>query len=162
MKNFAGQPPQGGMMEILTGRELTTEVKEAEFQKRPLFVDNCKNCNMKNANGYDEYDEVASEESEDKDTGGSWFTDAFDVLKYGTGIWAGERQRQSAEEQAQAALQIEQARLAAERARASAATAQSQSIANKIKAYGLPIAITGVVVIGGIAAYFYFKKKKVS
>ena len=52
MKNFAGQPPQGGMMEILTGRELTTDVREAEFQKMPLFIDNCKNCNnMKNADG---------------------------------------------------------------------------------------------------------------
>jgi len=157
MKNFAGQPPQGGMMEILTGRELTTDVKEAEFQKRPLFIDNCKNCSMKNVNG-DEYDVAANEEP----SSGGWLSSAFDVIKFGTGVWADERQRQTAQEQAQAALQIEQARLAAQRAAAAAEASKSESVANKIKAYALPIGITGVLVIGGIAAYFYFKKKKIS
>lgn len=159
-KNFAGQPPQGGMMDILTGRELTTDVKEAEFQKRPLFINNCQNCNnMKNADGYgDIYGDVAANEEKD----GNFFSDAFDVIKYGTSVWSADQERRTAAEQAQAALQIEQARLASERARAAASASQASSVANKIKAYALPIGITGVVVIAGIAAYFYFKKKKIS
>ena len=42
---------------------------------------------------------------------------------------------------------------------AQAAMAQANSVTGKIKAYALPIAITGIVIIGGIAAYFYYKKK---
>ena len=39
-------------------------------------------------------------------------------------------------------------------------TIKSQTDAeNAAEAYAVPIAITGAVVIGGIVAYFYFKKK---
>jgi len=58
-KNFAGQPAGGGNITILTAQDLMLDVNPAPpiFQKRPLFVDNCKNCNkMENfANADGEY-----------------------------------------------------------------------------------------------------------
>ena len=168
-KNFAGQPAGGGNITILTAQDLKLDVNPAPpiFQKRPLFVDNCKNCNMENfanANGDSEYG--------DKKGGffsGINFGTILDTAKTGVGIWATQQQSRSAAEQAQYALEIERQRLAQERAKAEAEAAKAEaesakagSIAGKIKAYALPITITGVLVIGGIAAYFYFKKKKVS
>lgn len=157
MKNFAGQPDGGGEITILTGRDLMTDItpdmSNSIFHKEPLFVDNCKNCNsMINANGYGD---AATDST-------STFDKIFDVVKFGTGIWSNQQQRQSAEEQAQRALEIEQTRLAQERAKSAAAQAQSSTVVSKIKAYSLPILITGVVVVGGIAAYFFFKKKKIN
>lgn len=169
MKNFAGQPDGGGEITILTGRDLMTnitpDVSNSIFHKDPLFVDNCKNCNHMNASGKKMldgdygygYDNVAPDTAKV-----STFDKIFDVVKFGTGIWSNEQQRQSAEQQAQRALEIEQTRLAQERAKAAAAQAESSTVIGKIKAYSTPILITGVVVVGGIAAYFFFKKKKIS
>lgn len=162
MKNFAGQPDGGGEITILTGRDLMTNItpdmSNSLFHKEPLFVDNCKNCNSMNASGKKNADAYGY------DDGGttSTFDKIFDVVKFGTGIWSSEQQRQSAEQQAQRALEIEQARLAQERAKAAAAQAESQTVVGKIKAYSTPILITGVVVVAGIAAYFFFKKKRIS
>lgn len=162
MKNFAGQPDGGGEITILTGRDLMTNItpdmSNSIFQKKPLFVDNCKNSSsMKNLDAYgNTLDAYGSTEKV------STFDKIFDVVKFGTGIWSNQQQRQSAEEQAQRALEIEQTRLAQERAKTAAAQAESSTVVGKIKAYSLPILITGVVVVGGIAAYFFFKKKKVN
>ena len=41
-----------------------------------------------------------------------------------------------------------------------AANASASNVTNNIKAYGVPLAIAGLMVIGGISTYFYFKKKK--
>lgn len=166
-KNFAGQPAGGGNITILTAKDLMLDVNPAPpvFQKRPLFVDNCKNCNMENfVNADGEYG---------AEKGSFWsginFGTILDTAKTGVGIWATQQQNKSAAEQAQYALQIERQRLEQERAKAeaeaakaAAESAKAGSIAGKIKAYALPITITGVLVIGGIAAYFYFKKKKVN
>lgn len=179
-KNFAGQPAGGGQITILTGKDLMTEVKPSHsvFAKRPNFVDNCKNCNMKFKNfddqefgypyGYpDDLNDYSVPDKSSKSVlkGVDW----GDWLKTGIDIWSSEQQRRTAEEQAQAALEIERARLAQERARAQteaekakAAEAKAGSVAGAIRAYALPITIVGVLTIGGIAAYFYFKKKKVS
>jgi hypothetical protein len=170
-KNFAGQPAGGGNITILTAQDLMLDVNPAPpiFQKRPLFVDNCKNCNkMENFANFE-----ADKEYGDKEKGGFFsginFGTILDTAKTGVGIWATQQQSKSAAEQAQIALQIERQRLEQERARAEAEAAKAAgesakagSVAGKIKAYALPITITGVLVIGGIAAYFYFKKKKVS
>jgi len=166
-KNFAGQPAGGGNITILTAQDLMLDVNPAPpiFQKRPLFVDNCKNCNkMENfANADGEYGKKGGFFS------GINFGTILDTAKTGVGIWATQQQSKSAAEQAQIALQIERQRFEQERARAEAEAAKAAgesakagSVAGKIKAYALPITITGVLVIGGIAAYFYFKKKKVS
>lgn len=170
MKNFAGQPDGGGEITILTGRDLMTNItpdmSNSIFQKKPLFVDNCKNSSsMKNLDAYgnnllDAYGNAYENLGNPPKV--STFNKIFDVVKFGTGIWSNEQQRQSAEEQAQRALEIEQTRLAQERAKAASAQAQSSTVVGKIKAYSLPILITGVVVVGGIAAYFFFKKKKVN
>lgn len=188
-KNFSGQPEGGGNITILTANDLKFDVNQAPpiFQKQPLFVDNCKNCNkMENFANFeadprfstynDTYDtsgEYSTASSGDKKKGGFFsginFGTILDTAKTGVGIWATQQQNRSASEQAQVALQIERQRLQQERARAEAEAAKAAgesakagSIAGKIKAYALPITITGVLVIGGIAAYFYFKKKKVS
>jgi hypothetical protein len=157
MKNFVGQPSQGGEVYFgitpfasLTAYDLTTDVKPNQptlFAKEPIFVDNCKNCdNMNNFTNAD----------------GSTWDSILDIGKFGIGTWSADQARKSAEEQAQLALQIEQTRLAQERAKAAAEQATASSASGKIKAYTVPLIITGVLVIGGIAAYFYFKKKKIN
>ena len=160
------------------------------FQKRPIFVDNCKNCNnMENfANFADEryknFDfldtsfvknlpkKPPTPTTSTKKEGG--FFSGFkigDLLNVGTSVLdtaTRKKKDEAALAQGQIALQIEEQRLQQERSRAEAELGKAQSEAlkagsgaSKIKAYVLPIAITGVLVIGGIAAYFYFKKKKV-
>ena len=175
-KNFAGQPEGGGQITILTANDLQFDVTPQPpiFKKQPLFVDNCKNCNMQKfknvieeyGNYGDYYGDVAATAVPDK-KGGGFFSGInlgtiLDTATTAGGIWAQQQQNQSAAEQAQYALQIENQRLQQERERARTEEAKAGSLAGRIKAYGLPIAITGVVVIAGIAAYFYFKKKKVS
>lgn len=175
-KNFAGQPAGGGNITILTDRDLQFDVVPAPpvFQREPLFVDNCKTCNMENFLNADGFLNVDADPATGKKKGGGFLSGInlgtiLDTAKTGAGIWAQSQQNKSAAEQAQIALQIERQRLEQERARAAAEAAKAEaeaaksgSAAGKIKAYVVPIAITGVVVIAGIAAYFYFKKKKVS
>jgi hypothetical protein len=183
-KNFAGQPEGGGQIRILTANDLQFDVKPQPpvFKKQPLFVDNCKNCNMKifknvieeyGAGAYGDYGTVSATTVPEKKGGGFFsginLNTILGTATTGAGIWAQQQQNRSAAEQAQYALQIENQRLQQERerarteeAKAEAEAAKAGSLAGRIKAYGLPIAITGVLVIGGIAAYFYFKKKKVS
>ena len=60
------------------------------------------------------------------------------------------------------AIELERLKLAEQEKQKQIDEAKSAGIAAKIKAYGIPLAIIGVVVIGGIATYFYFKKKKVN
>lgn len=169
MKNFAGQPEGGGNITILTAQDLIFDVTPNPpiFQKRPIFVDNCKNCNnMENFANFEAYDDSAKS--------GGFFSglDFGDVLGIGKTVFESsleKKRREAALAQGQLALQIEEQRLQQERARAEAETARAAaeaskagSVAGKIKAYILPITITGVLVIGGIAAYFYFKKKKIN
>lgn len=92
-----------------------------------------------------------------------------DILKPAVSIYTTEQQKKAAQEQGQLALEIEKQRLAqeklkqeAEYAKAAASSAQAGTVVSKIKAYTVPLLVGGVVVIGGIAAYFYFKKKKIS
>jgi hypothetical protein len=59
------------------------------------------------------------------------------------------------------AIELERLRLAELEKQRLLDEAKNKGIADKIKAYGIPLAIIGVVVIGGIATYFYFNKKKV-
>lgn len=180
-KNFAGQPAGGGNITILTAQDLMLDVVPAPpiFQRDPLFVDNCKNCNMENfvnAEGFLNMSDPlpTDKKAKAKKEGGGFFSGInfgtiLDTAKTGAGIWAQSQQNKSAAEQAQLALQIERQRLEQERARAAAEAAKAEaeaaksgSAAGKVKAYIVPIAVTGVVVIAGIAAYFYFKKKKVN
>jgi hypothetical protein len=172
MKNFAGQPEGGGNITILTAQDLMFDVSPTPpiFQKRPIFVDNCKNCNnMEDFRNLGAYDDSATTTKSGGFFSGLDFGTILDTAKIGVGIWATDKQSKAAEEQAKLALQIEnqrlqqeEARAQAEAARAAAEASKAGSVAGKIKAYILPITITGVLVIGGIAAYFYFKKKKIN
>ena len=174
-KNFAGAPngislfpERGGQMATLTGLDLTTEVAPGQiFQPRPLFVNNCKSCNkMKNASGdqynYDQNDYGYSDSS--SSSGGGSFLKGLnlgDLLKIGSTIYSNQQQIRLAEQQGQiTAAQAAQAR--AQLAIAQQKTQQDLSVKDRIKAYGLPIAIGGVVIILGIATYFFFKKKKIN
>jgi hypothetical protein len=179
-KNFAGAPngislfpERGGQMATLTGLDLTTEVAPGQiFQPRPLFVNNCKTCNkMKNANGDEEYyndyqdlmDYVDSTNTSGGGGGGSFLKNInlADLLKIGSTIYSNQQQIRLAEQQGQiTAAQAAQAR--AQLQIAQQKTEQDLSIKDRIKAYGLPIAIGGVVIILGIATYFFFKKKKIN
>lgn len=159
-KNFAAQPLGGGMIDTLTAYDLATEVRPEEvkniFQHSPLFVDNCKNCGDKTMNL------TGFASADGKSTKPSTLDSILENVKFATTIWAGEQQRQAQQDTAQKALEIEQAKLAAERTRLAAEQAKGQSFTQKMKAYTTPLIVGGVVVIAGIGAYFYFKKKKIS
>lgn len=90
----------------------------------------------------------------------SWLTTTLDTLKFGVSTWSDAQKRQAEADTAAAALKLENLKLAALKQEAINTTAASTSVVSKVKSYGIPIAIAGVVVALGIATYFYFKKKK--
>ena len=158
-QNFAGQPDGGGALghagpfPSLTGLDLMSDVTPNQstiFRPYPRFVDNCKTkkC-MKNASGMKNFDDDNN-------------YDLFDIFTTGGDIYRESMRNKSAEEQARLALQIQQQRAAQAKAEADAKKAEAGSIAGKIKAYTVPLIVVGVLTIGGIGAYFYFKKKKIS
>jgi hypothetical protein len=169
--NFAAQPEGGGMINVISVNtstfddkeklwsvgNLTTDVPDINnvFLKRPLFVDNC---NTKNNTSMKNFDDTTPSTT----TPSFWnklLQGTVDTAKYGVDIWSKQQELQAASDQADAAVQIEKAKQAQAQADAAAEVAKANSVTGKIKAYALPIAITGVVIIGGIAAYFYYKKK---
>ena len=93
--------------------------------------------------------------NEDGSSNLSW----SDILKMGTNLYSQNLKSSTDTANANAAIQLEKLKIQQAQAQAAAANSTSSGVAAKIKAYGLPIAIIGVMVIGGISAYFYFKKK---
>jgi hypothetical protein len=175
-KNFAAQPEGGGMIDMLTGLDLTTDIRPSDFDNNRVFqknkiFNNCQNCNsMKNASGstFKNADDGYDYGYNDSSSSGGGFLAGLtlsDLLKTGSTIYGNVQQRDIAQQTAQITAnqaEIERARAAQARSDAEAARANSAGVVGKIKAYALPIAITGVVAIAGIAAYFFFKKKKIS
>ena len=141
-KNFAGQPlstENGGLLNVLTGRELATQIQPNDniFRPRPLFFDDCKDCSTK------------------KNITGS---DILGTLTLGANIWSAQQKNKADIAAAQAAAQI-----AALQAQKEAQITQQKALqAGIIGAYTKPILIGGAVIIAGIATYFIFKKKKIS
>jgi hypothetical protein len=84
-----------------------------------------------------------------------------DLLTTGSNLYLTDLKSTTDAQNAAAAIQLEKLKIQQQQVAAQTAASTSSSVVNKIKAYALPIAITGALVIGGIAAYFYFKKKKV-
>jgi hypothetical protein len=181
-KGFAGPPEgislfpeRGGVTATLTGYDLTTNVAPGQiFKPAPLFVDNCKSCknmntkrNLDSGNygygaGYD-YGYTPGKLDNNSGGGNSFFQglNLADLLKIGSTIYSNEQQIKLAEQQGQiTAAQAAQAK--AQLAIAKENTQQSGDKSSIIKAYGVPIAIGGTIIILGIAAYFFFKKKKIS
>jgi len=152
IKNFAAQT--SGTI-ALTALDLTTEITPTKnvFDKRTLFVDNCNDCGMKN---------FASADGEDSFLSGVNLNTILGLATTGAGVWSQQQKLASETQQAELALQIENQRLQQERARAATEAAKASSTSVKLKSYIVPITVTGFVVIAGIAAYFYFKKKKIS
>ena len=149
---FAAQPAGGGVIDILTGLDLKSDVQASQtdqvFQKRPLYVNNCANCSKnvdmsKNMTGFANADGL--------DVGG--------LLTSGLGAFSSYEQSQTAQDQAAAAA-IEQAKAQQAAAAAQTAAAQDTGIAKIISSYTVPILVVGVIGIGGMIAYFYFRKKK--
>lgn len=184
-KNFAGQPAGGGQITILTGRDLLTEIPSSPstsfFQSSPNFIDNCQPArNMRNFD--DEIDWSGYGENDDYDapvvTGATQKASTTPVPKSGSGFFSGinlgnllqtgaqvyttSQQAKTAKQQAELALQIERQKVAQELAKAKVEEEKAKGGAGKPqpKSYVIPIIVTGVVVIAGIGAYFYFKKKK--
>jgi hypothetical protein len=89
----------------------------------------------------------------------SWLTTTLDTLKFGVGTWSDAQKRQAEKDTADAALKLEALKLQALKQEAANTQAGGSSVATAVKSYAVPIAVTGVVVALGIAAYFYFKKK---
>ena len=174
--NFAAQPEGGGMINVISVNtstfddkeklwsvgNLTTDVPNIDsvFLKRPLFADNCNTKNFTSMKNFDNYStSTTTQTTTQKSFWSGLLQGAVDTTKYGVEIWSRQQELSAAQAQAEAAVAIEKAKQAQAQADAQAAMAQSNSVTGKIKAYALPIAITGIVIIGGIAAYFYYKKK---
>jgi len=83
-----------------------------------------------------------------------------DILNLGSKVYTDTLKSQTDASNAEAAIQLEKLKLQQEQAKNAGANSSSNGVVNKIKAYGVPLAIGGIMIIGGIAAYFYFKKKK--
>jgi len=179
-QNFAGQPDGGGALGYagpfpsLTGKDLMSDVSpnlSTIFRPYPRFVDNCKTkkCMKNSMKNFDDDYNYGNEDSETNDSetkGGGFFSlgdlNLGDLFKTGTVIYSETSRNKAMQQQAELALQIEQQKAAQAKALAQQKAAESGSVASKIKAYTTPIIIVGVLTIGGIAAYFYFKKKKIS
>lgn len=174
--NFAAQPEGGGMINVISVNtstfddkeklwsvgNLTTDVPNIDsvFLKRPLFADNCNTKNFTSMKNFDNYStSTTTQTTTQKSFWSGLLQGAVDTTKYGVEIWSKQQELSAAQAQAEAAVAIEKAKQAQAQADAQAAMAQANSVTGKIKAYALPIAITGIVIIGGIAAYFYYKKK---
>ena len=82
-----------------------------------------------------------------------------DILNKAGTIYSDSVKSETDANNAAAAIQLEKLKIQKAQADAQAAQATSSGVVSKVKAYAVPIAITGAVVIGGIVAYFYFKKK---
>jgi hypothetical protein len=147
--NFAAQDVSGSYTNVLTGRDLTTKIAPSEtdaiFLKSDLFKSNC--------NGF------ASFEGDKKNSIGD---NVLDIAKGGISYLAEQQQANAAQSQADTALAIERAKIQAIQAQTAAENAKSSGTASILKAYTVPMIVGGIVVVGAIAAYFYFKKKKVS
>ena len=89
----------------------------------------------------------------------NWLSTTLDTLKFGVGTWSDAQKRQAEKDTADAALKLEALKLQALKQEAANAQAGGSSVATAVKSYAVPIAVTGIVVALGIAAYFYFKKK---
>jgi hypothetical protein len=174
--NFAAQPEGGGMINVISVNtstfddkeklwsvgNLTTDVPNIDsvFLKRPLFADNCNTKNFTSMKNFDNYStSTTTQTTTQKSFWSGLLQGAVDTTKYGVDLWSKQQELSAAQAQAEAAVAIEKAKQAQAQADAQAAMAQANSVTGKIKAYALPIAITGIVIIGGIAAYFYYKKK---
>jgi len=141
-KNFADQSQ--GLIKSLNANNLKSGVvNDGMFVKNNNFMPNCKNCN----GSYKNFDI------------GEW-------VKYGVGQWSSDQQRQLEQTKAAAAaaisaseiekLRLEIDRLEAEKEASLAKSKGGSSATVKI------IAVAGTFVILGIAAYYFFKKKKIN
>jgi hypothetical protein len=146
--NFAAQDVNGSYTTIITGRDLTTKIAPSEtdaiFLKPDLFKSNC--------NGFASFEGDA----------GSKKNAIGDIISGGISYLAEQQQAQAAQSQADTALAIERAKIQAIQAQTAADSAKASGTASILKAYATPMIVGGIVVVGAIAAYFYFKKKKVS
>lgn len=144
---FAAQPAGGGVINILTGLDLKSDVQPNQsaqvFQKRPLFTNSCNDCSKTNLSGF-------------SNLSGFKNFDFGSFLNSGLDAYSSYNESQTA----QAAADIERARAqqAAEAVKKQAA--QDSGVVSIVKSYTIPIIIVGVLGISGMIAYFYFRKKK--
>lgn len=128
---------------VLTANDLNSGINvdsNTIFLKNDIFKDNC----FKNSTG----------------KGSELRKDILDTFKWGANTYFTDRANKSNEQQARLALEIQNARILEEKIRLQQEKEKASSI-SPLKRYGLLIAIGGVVFIGSIGAYFYFKKKKI-
>jgi len=172
-KNFSAQPLDtrtGGVQNVLTGKDLMSEVPNQDmnrnaFVRRPLFVDNCRDCKgfvseksrKRNIFGLGKKKNENDGYGADLDNKKFGVGDVLDTLKFGVQTWSSEQQRKADAEAAAAALELARRQNAAEALKLQ----QQQEKSNLVKKYTVPILVTGGVIILGIITYFVFKKKKI-
>ena len=143
-RNFADQPTfHSGVQanDVISAKDFRFSdiTNDGMFLKNPIFVDNCKDCSMNTKKNFS-------------------LDDVVGAIEFGVGTWSDDQKRKAEIEQANLALEIERQRAELERQKAQAGIIDSQNKASTIKAYALPIAIGGGVIILGIATYFLVKK----
>lgn len=175
-KNFSAQPLDtntGGVLNVLTAKDLMSQVPNQDmnrtaFTRRPLFVDNCRDCKgfidgSRKRNifglGKKKEDGVIFDSGADlTDNKKFKVGDVLDTLKFGVQTWSSSQQRKADAEAAAAALELAKRQNAAEALRLQ----QQKEKASLVSKYTVPILVTGGVVILGIVTYFVFKKKKIN
>jgi hypothetical protein len=166
-------------LDTLTANDLTFGVNPCTinevFTPAPLFVKNFNSQNTKTMKTF--HNQTGSEYggeygSSSSSSGGGFFSgiDIGDIFKGGLEIFGNiekDKQAQQAAEIARQQAEAERARAMAEAERAKAAAAKagadivaSKSAGQETKAWVLPVAIGGGVLILGIATYFIFRSKK--
>jgi len=133
------------------------------FAHRPLFVENnCTTCKPFNFSGMTTNSQQIFKSADGVFKSFDWTQGIFDTVKLGAGVYSTTVQTEAQKQQAAAAVQLEQLKLRQLQEAADVEEAKSAGKKSVMKGYVPIIAITGAVGILGIAAYFFFKKKKIS
>lgn len=90
------------------------------------------------------------------------FDKGLNTILTGVGIWSDEQKRQADALTAASAIELERLRLEQERLKLESKKTEAETTSQKIKKALPIILVSGIVIIGGIGAWFYFKKKKIS
>jgi len=149
-KNFADQPE---VMSIVNANNMITDVSSINhgFVANHIF----DNHTQRQVFNFNSNEKVFKNFSVDEIDLGGFLTTAANT-------YTGVMQAQAQDSTAAAAVQLEQLKIQQQQAAAAAAAQSNAGFVATVKAYETPIITVGILSIVGIAAYFYFKKKKIS
>jgi hypothetical protein len=146
-KKFAGQPE---VMEVLTGRNLISEVNPSIIASEDIFKPSQNFSNFVGEYGYG----YSSEPSDISKI--NWWEEGLGLFKTGIGLWSQSEKSKAEREQAEKAERIAELEYKREQERLKA----QQIKTTTFRRYGVPIIITSVILVAGISAFVILRKKK--